>query len=78
MPTLLPGWKKRRQDTRTEEHWRKKEAKGPLNVWELYQKEWNFIEVEYDHQPSNNGLDLGNPAFAFDKKLAKYVKTRTP
>lgn len=72
MPSLHKDWKKKRIDKKTENYWNNRES---LNLWEEYQKEWNFIETDYDYQPSNNGLALGNPAFAFDKKLAKFVIT---
>jgi len=72
MPTLIDGWKRRRQDKKTEVYWKRN---PPQNEWEEYQKKWNFKETDYDYQPSNNGLDLGNPAFAFDKKLVRYIKT---
>ena len=70
MPTLKDGWKHRRQDKKTEIYWK---LNPPKNGWEEYQKRWNFREIDYDYQPSNNGLDLGNPAFAFDKKLTRYI-----
>jgi hypothetical protein len=75
MPTLIESWKERRKDKKTEAHWKFKEAKCPLNSFEEYQKRWNFIEVNYSERPSNNGLDLANPAFAFSTKLAKWIKT---
>lgn len=74
--TQLENWKERRQDKKTEEYWERKAAKGPLNNWQEYQREWNFIEIDYNHQPSNNGLDPVNPAFAYDKKLAKFLKAK--
>ncbi len=67
----MDGWKQRRQDKKTEAYWIRN---PPTNGWQEYQKEWNFIEIDYSDAPSNNGLDLGNPAFAFDKKLARFVK----
>lgn len=66
----LRGWKQRRQDRKTELFWKNN---PPKNSWEEYQREWNFREIDYNHEPSNNGLDLANPAFAFDKKLTKYI-----
>lgn len=59
---------------RAENHFSGIEQKRILTGWEKYQKEWNFIETDYSERPSNNGLDLGNPGFAFDKHLARYVK----
>lgn len=76
MYTTLDGWKTRRKDKKTEKYWELKELKGPLNGFEKYQKHWNFIEAEYNYRPSNNGLDLGNPSFAFETKLAKYLKIK--
>lgn len=75
MPSLHEDWKKKRIDKKTENYWRTIESKRNLNSWEEYQKKWNFKETDYDYQPSNNGLDMANPAFAFDKKLAKFVIT---
>jgi len=69
----LVDWKERRKDKRTENHWKKIEEQRKLNSFEEYQKEWNFIETEYSERPSNNGLDRGNPGFAFHTKLAKYL-----
>ena len=78
MPTLITnenpedfGWKHRRQDRKTELFWKNN---PPRNGQEEYQKKWNFIETDYDHEPSNNGFDLSSPAFAFDKKLVRYIK----
>jgi hypothetical protein len=42
---------------------------------EAYQQEFNFIEADYGWRPSNNGLDMGNPAFAFTTNLAKWIRT---
>lgn len=62
----LYNWKKRRNDKRTEKYWENLETKqGSLNDWQKYQKRWNFIETDYDTAPYNNGLSIGNPAFAF-------------
>jgi len=69
----LENWKTRRQDKKTEGYWDRKAAEGPLSCNQEYQREWNFIEKDYGEAPSNNGLDLGNPGFAFDTKLAKYL-----
>jgi hypothetical protein len=70
----LRNWKHRRIDKKTEEYWKKREEKhGELNPYEQYQKEWNFIETDYNDRPSNNGLDLAHPKFAFETKLAKYL-----
>lgn len=66
----LRNWKQRRQDKKTEEHWVRN---PPTNGWQEYQKEWNFIETEYNDRPSSNGLDLGNPGFAFETKFVKYL-----
>lgn len=67
----LRNWKTRREDKRTEEFWRRRE---PLNNYQQYQQKWNFIETEYSERPSNNGLDLANPAFAFTTNLVKYLQ----
>lgn len=71
----LENWKTRRNDRRAENHWKNIEAKRPLNSFEQYQKDWNFIETDYSERPSNNGLDLGNPGFAFTTNLAKFIVT---
>jgi hypothetical protein len=73
MPTLSAGWRQRRADRKTEMHWARLAAERLLSLYERFQQEWNFIEVQYAYQPSNNGLDYCNPAFAFDKKLARHV-----
>lgn len=70
MPTLIEGWKRKRDDKRAKLHW---ERKPPRNGWEEYQKEWNFIETDYGERPSSNGLDLMNPGFAFHTSLVKYI-----
>src|SRR6266576_5468153 len=70
----LENWKRRRQDKKTELYW---EHNPPTNSWQEYQKEWNFKETDYNSEPSNNGLDLSNPAFAFDKKLIKFIKHKS-
>lgn len=70
----LVDWKTRRQDKKTEAYWRRQEEDHTLTVNEEYQKEWNFIEKDYPETPSNNGLGLGNPGFAFHTSLAKYIK----
>ena len=70
---VLEGWKVRRHDRKTEGHWATIAQQRTLNSWEQYQQEWNFIETDYGYEPSNNGLDLGNPSFAFDTKLAKFL-----
>lgn len=76
--TNLENWKTRRKDKKTELYWINYEKKhGKLNNYEEYQKEWNFRETDYDHQPSNNGLDLMNPGFAYDKKLLKYMRIKS-
>lgn len=72
--TNLEKWKQRRKDRKTELYW---ERNPPRNGWEEYQKEWNFKEIDYNHEPSNNGLDIINPAFAFDKKLAKFLRRKS-
>lgn len=69
----LVGWKSRRQDKRTEEYWRKKELEGLLNDWQLYQKEWNFIETEYGIEDMGNGYTRDSPAFAYQTKYVKYL-----
>lgn len=69
---MLVNWKTRRKDPKTELYWLNMEKKTPLNGWQKYQKAWNFIEIHYGERPSNNGLDLCNPGFAFDTKLMKY------
>ena len=69
----LRDWKKRRSDKRTENYWKTEELQGKLNSWQEYQKEWNFIEVEYNDTSSNNRLDLMNPGFAFTTNLVKYL-----
>lgn len=71
---VLEDWKHRRQDKKTEIYW---ERNPPTNSWEEYQKEWNFREIDYNHEPSNNGLDVGNTAFAFDKKLVKFIRRKS-
>lgn len=70
----LENWKQVRKDKNTEQYW----INNPTeNSFEEYQKKWNFREVDYNHEPSNNGLDVGNPAFAFDKKLVKYTRLKS-
>lgn len=69
----LEDWKERRKDKKTEEHWNRIAAERPLYEFEEYQREWNFIEVDYGERPSNNGLDFCNPGFAFTTNLAKYI-----
>ena len=69
----LVGWKERRQDRSAENHWKAIETRRSLNRWQQYQKDWNFIEDRYGPEPSNNGLDPANPAFAYDTKLAKFI-----
>lgn len=73
----LENWKERRNDKRVENHWKDIQSKRKLNSWEKYQQEWNFIETEYSERPSNNGLDLANPNFAFTTNLAKYLVFKT-
>ncbi len=68
--------RKRRQDKRTENIWKEQEKKHTLNSWEDWQSTWNFIESEYNDTPSNNGLDMANPAFAFTTDVAKYIIIR--
>ena len=64
--------KTRRQDKRTERYW---ENNPPTNSWKEYQKEWNFIETEYDAETlMSNGLDMGNPGFAWKTKYVKYLR----
>ncbi len=73
MPTLRK-WKSPRKDTRVENIWKaRRAANSGLTSWEEYQAEWNFIETEYGERPSNNGLDMANPAFAFTTNLARYI-----
>ncbi len=73
MSIELVGWKTKRADKRAENHW----ATRPItNGWQEYQREWNFIETDYSDRPSNNGLDLMNPGFAFTTNLAKYLPRR--
>lgn len=74
MPTLRDEWRRPRSDKRVQNHWALVASKRKLNSWELYQREYNFIETEYSDRPSNNGLDLGNPGFAFTTNLAKHIK----
>lgn len=69
---MLRNWKTKRQDKKTELHWKLLEQTRPLDSFEKYQKEWNFIEADYNFKPSNNGLDYANPGFAFETKLMKY------
>lgn len=71
----LVDWKRRRTDLKTEVYWNKRI--DTLSTYEEYQKKWNFVEKDYSYEPSNNGLDLANPAFAFDKKLVKFIEVRT-
>lgn len=73
MSNTLVNWKTRRNDKRVENYWKGYEDKWSLNSWQKYQKEWNFIETEYSDRPSNNGLDLCNPGFAYTTNLAKYI-----
>lgn len=73
----LEDWKQRREDKKTEKYWELQEADHVLSPYEEYQKKWNFRESEYGERPSNNGLGLGNPAFAFDTKLAKYIRLKS-
>lgn len=73
MPVALVGWKKRRIDKKTEIFWVERSKKWDLNPFEMYQQEWNFREVEYNGTPSNNGLCLANPGFAYTSDLAKYI-----
>ncbi len=75
MPIALREWQQRRQDRKTEVYWASRAAAHALNGWERFQQERNFIESDYGSVPSNNGLDLANPAFAFDTKLAKFLVT---
>lgn len=71
----LENWKQRRQDKKMELYWERVEKEqGYLTPYQEYQKEWNFRESDYNHEPSNNGLDPANPAFAFDKKLTKFLR----
>lgn len=70
----LYNWKKRRSDPRVENYWKKIASQRKLNGHEEYQQKWNFIETEYGHRPSSNGLDLMNPGFAFHTSLVKYMK----
>jgi hypothetical protein len=70
----LRDWKNKRIDGRVENHWKKIASECTLKFGELYQQKWNFIESEYSERPSNNGLDLGNPSFAFTTNLAKYIE----
>lgn len=72
----LEGWRHRRIDKRTENYWNRIAEERPLNSFEEHQREWNFREIEYNHEPSNNGLDMYNPAFAFDKKLVKFLRCK--
>lgn len=69
----LVDWKQRRTNKRVENYWKNIKQRRSLNNFEQYQKEWNFIEIEYGIRPSNNGLDFANPAFAFTTNLAKYL-----
>lgn len=73
MIAVLENWKQRRSDARVANHWATVAAKRQLTPFEKYQREWNFIETEYSDRPSNNGLDMTNPAFAFTTNLAKFI-----
>ena len=66
----LQHWKTRRNDKRVENYWQQLDF---LKPGEQYQRDWNFIEYEYNDKTSNNGLDLMNPGFAFTTNLAKYL-----
>lgn len=70
----LVGWKTRNLSKRVENYWKSIRMNRPLTNYEKYQKEFNFIEIEYGERPSNNGLDICNPSFVFSTKLAKYLK----
>lgn len=70
----LENWKQRRNDRKTEQYWKNN---PPKNSWQEYQKDWNFRETDYNDAPSNNELDPANPAFAFDKKLVKYITIKS-
>lgn len=70
----LVDWRKRRNDRRTEAYWRRISEQRELNSFERYQIKWNFTETDYGHTLSNNGLDMANPGFAYDTKLAKYLR----
>lgn len=73
----LENWKTRRKDKKMEAYWISREKLGKLNPYEEYQKKWNFRETDYSEKPSNNGLDMANPGFAFTTNLAKYIKIKT-
>lgn len=73
----LENWEHRRQDKKTELYWINKSKEHPLSSHELHQQKWNFREIDYNSEPSNNGLDLGNPGFAFDKKLIKFLRHKS-
>lgn len=69
----LVGWRTRNQSERVENYWSTLAEQRELTPYEKYQREWNFIETEYSERPSNNGLDLMNPGFAYSTKLAKFI-----
>lgn len=75
MPMLRDGWKQKRKDKRTEQYWKRQMTERLLSDYEQYQCDCNFIEIDYGERPSNNGLDLCNPAFAFHTSLAKWIVT---
>lgn len=73
--SVLTDWKTKRNDKRVQNYWKAYlEKHGEINNYQKYQMEWNFIETEYSERPSNNGLDLGNPSFAYTTNLAKFIK----
>lgn len=76
--TNLENWQTRRQDKKMELYWERVEKKqGFLNSYQEYRKKYNFREKDYNTTPSNNGLDLGNPGFAFTTNLVKYLRHKS-
>lgn len=73
----LEHWKEWRGDKRTERYWLNVEAARPLTHYKQYQKDWNFIEIEYSERPSNNGLDPANPGFVYTTNMAKFIIVKT-
>lgn len=72
----LKDWKKKREDKKMELFWNNIADRRKLSAYEEYQRRWNFKETDYNFEPSNNGLDIANPGFAYDKKLVKHIEIK--